>query len=351
MKTTLKLTIALFIGTLLMGACQQAEEPVMEQDQTVAPVTRAFGDKTPIVAIYVETNDINPLNAGDYLLSDGTTYADIVEFFASNIHKRTVNGVVEPTLYLNDKLTRLLEPDPSAPTTTGYHKYVKPLQEKGIKVLLTVLGDWQGIGVANMNDTQTTQFAKILAQVVYNYNLDGIGFDDEYSDYPSGSFVNGSFGDIISKLHNLMPDKMITVFQYNNVGSSQITSSDGALIDYVYSNFATNNTNIQIAGVTKEHYAPMAINIGNILTPGNISNYGNFASSLANNGYGAFMHFNLRTLSERPSTTSLFNTIASRVWNKTVSVSSTPDNAANRPQDWDFISTGFEITMDDVVNF
>lgn len=69
MKTTLKLTIALFIGTLLMGACQQAEEPVMEQDQTVAPVTRAFGDKTPIVAIYVETNDINPLNAGDYLLS------------------------------------------------------------------------------------------------------------------------------------------------------------------------------------------------------------------------------------------------------------------------------------------
>ena len=351
MKTTLKLTIALFIGTLLMGACQQAEEPVMEQDQTVAPVTRAFGDKTPIVAIYVETNDINPLNAGDYLLSDGTTYADIVEFFASNIHKRTVDGVVEPTLYLNDKLTRLLEPDPSAPTTTGYHKYVKPLQEKGIKVLLTVLGDWQGIGVANMNDTQTTQFAKILAQVVYNYNLDGIGFDDEYSDYPSGSFVNGSFGDIISKLHNLMPDKMITVFQYNNVGSSQITSSDGALIDYVYSNFATYNTYIQVAGVTKEHYAPLSINLGNYYSPGSITNYGDYAYDVAANGYGAIMHFNLRTLNERPLTESLFDAIASGAWNETVSVSSTPDNAANRPQDWAFISTGFEITMDDVVNF
>ena len=350
MKTTLKLTIALFIGTMLMGACQQVEEPVMEQDQTVAPATRAFGDKTPIVAIYVETNDINPLNAGDYLLSDGTTYADIVEFFASNIHKRTVNGVVEPTLYLNDKMTRLLEPDPSAPTTTGYHKYVKPLQDKGIKVLLTVLGDWQGIGVANMNDTQTTQFAKILAQVVYDYNLDGIGFDDEYSDYPSGSFVNGSFGDIISKLHNLMPDKMITVFQYNNVGSSQITSSDGALIDYVYSNFATYNTNIQVAGVTKEHYAPIAINLGNYISPTSAQYFMGYANSAAADGYGAIMHFNLRTKAERDQTT-LFNYIATGAWGKSVSVSSTPDNAANRPQDWDFISTGFEITMDDVVNF
>ena len=32
-----------------------------------------------------------------------------------------------------------------------------------------------------MNDTQTTQFAQILAYVVDRYGLDGIGFDDEYS--------------------------------------------------------------------------------------------------------------------------------------------------------------------------
>lgn len=85
-------------------------------------MTRAFGDKTPIVAIYVETNDVNPLNAGDYKLPNGKPYADIVEFFASNIHKETVNGVVRPTLYLNDKMTNLLE-------NGGYLTYVKPLQE------------------------------------------------------------------------------------------------------------------------------------------------------------------------------------------------------------------------------
>ncbi len=67
------------------------------------------GTKTPKVTINVETNDVNPLNAGDYLLSDGSAYADIVEFFAANLNKETVNGVVRPTLYLNDKMTNLLE--------------------------------------------------------------------------------------------------------------------------------------------------------------------------------------------------------------------------------------------------
>ena len=83
------------------------------------------------VTIYVETNDVNPLNAGDYMLSDGTAYADIVEFFAANLNKETVNGVVRPTLYLNDKMTNLLE-------NGGAATYVAGLQAKGIKVVLTI---------------------------------------------------------------------------------------------------------------------------------------------------------------------------------------------------------------------
>ena len=132
MKRYFEIFAALFLGTTMMFSCQQAEEPTM--DQGTVPQTRAYGD-TPVVAIYVETNDTNPLNAGDYMLSNGKPFAGIVELFASNIHKRTVNGVVEPTLFLNDKMTNLLE-------NGGYQTYVKPLQDKGIKVLLTVLGDW-----------------------------------------------------------------------------------------------------------------------------------------------------------------------------------------------------------------
>ena len=60
------------------------------------------------------------------MLSDGTAYADIVEFFAANLNKETVNGVVRPTLYLNDKMTNLLE-------NGGAATYVAGLQAKGIK--------------------------------------------------------------------------------------------------------------------------------------------------------------------------------------------------------------------------
>ena len=324
---------ALVMGAGMMFSCQQAEEPTMDKAQEPVVKTRAYGDKTPTVTIYVETNDVNPLNAGDYLLSDGSAYADIVEFFAANLNKETVNGVVRPTLYLNDKMTNLLE-------NGGAATYVQGLQAKGIKVVLTVLGDWQGIGVANMNDTQTTQFAKILAHAVEKYGLDGIGFDDEYSNY-SSSLISGSFGSIITKLRNLMPaGKLITVFQWGNYGSSQINATAGAQINHAYANFGY-NTYIGISGVTKDRFAPLSINLGSIA--GNVSYYGDRAYDLAEAGYGSIMHFNLRTRSQADPLP-LFKAIADGAWGET---NVTCENG-NRPQDWTFVSSGYEITMDEV---
>ena len=138
----------------MMFSCQQAEDPTMDKAQEPIVKTRAYGDKTPKVTIYVETNDVNPLNAGDYMLSDGTAYADIVEFFAANLNKETVNGVVRPTLYLNDKMTNLLE-------NGGAATYVAGLQAKGIKVVLTILPNWQNIDFTSLNDTQADQLATI----------------------------------------------------------------------------------------------------------------------------------------------------------------------------------------------
>lgn len=325
-----------FAATMLLAAavsCQKAE-PLAETDAANAALTRAY-NMTPKITIYVETNDVNPLNAGDYLLSDGTPYASIVELFASNIHKEIVGGIVRPTLYLNDKMTNLLE-------NGGTEKYIKPLQDKGIKVLLTVLGDWAGIGLANMNDTQAEQFAKILAYAVEKYGLDGIGFDDEYANY-SSSLVSGSFGNIITKLRGLMPaDKLITVFEWGNVGSSQINATAGALIDYVYTNFSAYDTYIGVAGVTKERFAPESINLGGIFSASQIRNYGNAAYDVAENGYGAIMHFNLRTKSDRDPL-KLFNAIADGAYGETV----TCENG-NRPQDWTFVPGGFTISIDDV---
>ncbi len=333
MKKLVFNSIAVLMAAMTFS-CQQADQ-FAETDAAGAAVTRAYGDKTPKITIYVETNDVNPLNAGDYVLSDGTTYADIVEFFAANIHKETVGGVVRPTLYLNDKMTNLLE-------NGGADKYVKGLQAKGIKVVLTVLGDWQNMGVANMNDTQAEQFASILAYAVEKYGLDGIGFDDEYANY-SGSLVSGSFGNIITKLRGKIGnDKLITVFQYGNCGSSQINAAAGALIDYAYTNFSDYYPYIGIAGVTKAHYAPESINLGSYYTTSAINNYGDAAYDVAENGYGAIMHFNLRTRTERDPL-KLFNAIADGAYGETV----TCENG-NRAQDWTFVPSGYTITIDDV---
>ena len=335
MKTTLKLLASFAIGTMMMFSCQKAEEPV--DSAMNGPQTRAYGD-TPVVAMYVETNDVNPLNAGDYELTDGTPFVGIVELFASNIEKTVVNGVTQPTLKLNDKMTRVLEPDPNAPATTGYHKYVKPLQDKGIKVLLTVLGNWQDMGVANMNDTQTTQFAQIVAYVVNRYNLDGVGFDDEYAGYTSTN--NTSCSQIIKKVRNLLPNKIITVFDWGNTDT--LDAEALAMIDYAYHGFF--GTSFISSGlVDKSRWSPMSLNLG--------YNYNTYLSTIYNNalrakneGYGALMCFNLRRTSDVNST-NVFITMASAMYGQSVVC-----DGGDRPQDWDFISTGLTFTYADVLN-
>lgn len=279
---------SLAVAAGMLVSCNKEMTPsVQNTDETTPVVTKAYGDKTPIVTAYIETNDTNPLNAGDYFDGNGEPFFDIVELFAANIRKETVNDQVRPTLYLNDKLTPVLE-------GTGVTTYVEPLQELGIKVLLTVLGDWQGIGVANMNDTQAEQFAEILAYTVEKYGLDGIGFDDEYADY-SGSLVSGSYGNIITKLHSKLPaNKLITVFDYGN--TDQINSAAGALIDYAYTDFTYWNGTPGISGVTKDRWAPSSYNLGTSQATSLVRSY---AKKAKDEGYGAIMTFNLRRSSEK----------------------------------------------------
>ena len=273
----------------MLISCNKEMTPSVQDTDETTTMTKAYGDKTPVVTAYIETNDTNPLNAGDYFDENGEPFFDIVELFASNIHKETVNGQVRPTLYLNDKLTPVLE-------GTGVTTYVRPLQEVGIKVLLTVLGDWQGVGVANMNDTQAEQFATILAYAVGKYGLDGIGFDDEYANY-SGSLVSGSFGNIITKLHAKLPaDKLITVFAYGY--TNQINSAAGALIDYAYTNFTYWNGTPGISGVTKGRWAPIALNLGNTYSSSTLNTIRSNSKKAKDEGYGAIMTFNLRRSSE-----------------------------------------------------
>lgn len=52
-------------------------------------LTRSNSGTAPVMQVYVETNDVNPLNAGDYYYMDGTPVVNIVEFLLQT-------SIVEP---------------------------------------------------------------------------------------------------------------------------------------------------------------------------------------------------------------------------------------------------------------
>jgi hypothetical protein len=137
-------------------------------------------DKKVKTLVYVEVNEHNPLNAGSYILEDGTYLFDYVVLFAANIRSRTCTGSKDdgycresgPHVHFNDNVKHILD---------NRNKYIKPLQDKGIKVLLGLLGDHDGIGFASMTDAQIQTFVADVKKDVTTYNLDGVDFDDEWA--------------------------------------------------------------------------------------------------------------------------------------------------------------------------
>lgn len=210
-----------------------------------------------MTTVYVNTT--NPLNAKSYYLTDTISnssepFLDLCVLDAGKIHKSSDNM---PTLYLDSDINHVLS---NAAT------YIRPLQEKGIKVLLRILGDGQDMGVANMNETQADAFTDILVWVVGSYGLNGITFDDQYSEY-SGMVYN-SYSNIILKLREkfdtYFPDenRLITVRQWGNY--NQISALAGAALDYA--DHGTYGPNIfmpssSISGVTNDRWSPQALKI------------------------------------------------------------------------------------------
>ena len=132
--------------------------------------------------IYIEVNDNNILNVGDYILEDGTFLFDYVVIFAANLRNRDCNACPQHNIHgctesgvhvhFNENVRHILE---------NRSTFIKPLQDKGIKVLLGLLGDWDGIGFGSMNAQEIDTLVEHIAQIMELYDLDGVDFDDEWS--------------------------------------------------------------------------------------------------------------------------------------------------------------------------
>ena len=332
------LILILIAGSLL--ACVKEDLEKSDSAASSKQYTRAYGDKSPKVIAIIETNDTDPRNVLSYHLgtsADGPLFFDIVEFFAANIHKDANNN---PTIYFNPELAPLM-----ADTAT----YVKPLKDAGLKVVLSILGDWQGIGVANMTESQADKFTDILVHIVKTYGLDGVSFDDEYANY--GNLIDGSYGRIIEQLRTKLdaefPDthKLIGVDQWGNY--NQIDAEAGAMIDYVYHGTFGPNVFIaspSVSGVIQDRFSPQTLNLNLQYIQYFLNQIKIRSAQAANQEYNFITTYDLR-VSTDCNPLSVLQSIAEGAYNSTV----TYDGTAYE-QDWTFTPGGHEITHEDVLN-
>ncbi|ACU71561.1 mannosyl-glycoproteinendo-beta-N-acetylglucosaminidase [Catenulispora acidiphila DSM 44928] len=268
------------LGTSSAVVRAQAATPAAAADGAAAPAATKSG---PITTAYVEVNTNSITSAGNYTLaSNGANVFDIAIIFAANIN---YDGT-KATLYFNPQVQAVLD---NAATQ------IAPLQAKGIKVLLSILGNHQGAGFANFPDQAgAAAFATLLSNAVNTYGLDGIDFDDEYADYGTNGTPQPnawSFPYLVQALRNDLPNKIISLYY---IGPASTTLSYGginvgSLINYSWNPYYGTWGVPGVPGMTKAQLAPAAIDVQNTSS----STTSSLAQQTVSNGYGVFNTYNL----------------------------------------------------------
>lgn len=247
--------------------------------------SRAATKTGPLSVCYIEVNSNSILDVGKYTLaSNGANVFDIGIIFAANINYDTSADTAQ--LYFNTQVATVLN---NAATQ------IKPLQNQGIKVLLSILGNHEGAGICNFPTQSAAQhFAVLLSNAVTQYGLDGIDFDDEYADYGTngtGQPNAYSFVYLVSALRQLMPNKIISFYDYGPAASelSYNGVTVGSQVNYswnaVYGTWSVPN----VPGLSKSQLGPAAIDISSTSQ----STATSLAQETVSNGYGIYLTYNL----------------------------------------------------------
>ena len=78
MKTKFFFASLVAAAGMLVSCNKEMTPSVQNNTEDVVPTTKVCPGLTPIVAAYIEVNDTNPLNAGDYFCENGYPFFDIV---------------------------------------------------------------------------------------------------------------------------------------------------------------------------------------------------------------------------------------------------------------------------------
>ena len=242
----------------------------------------------------IEVNNVNPLmNLAFTLKNSGKPLFDHVVLFSSNINFDENTGRVY--INHNENLTHILQ---------NRDKYIKPLQDRGIKVSLSLLGNHDKSGVSNLSDETIKYFAQEIKRTCDAYGLDGVFYDDEYSAYkdpaPAGfeKPSNSRAAKLMYEVKKLMPHRDNMVYVYSNTdyfgntpwGNYGIDEAEaGEYVDYaIHDYFGNYDLTESYPGLDKKRWI--------MLSSEYARNYFTSISSLRGvraNGQGGTMVFSL----------------------------------------------------------
>ena len=122
---------------------------------------------------YVNTNDFQPLLAQDYIMRKKVARGTTVAWYGTVgniVNLRTVQvgydaAAGRALLDLGTDMTYVLSQST---------KYIRPLQEHGRKVCISIEGGGKGLGFCNLTDAQIEDFAAQVKTVIEQYELDGV---------------------------------------------------------------------------------------------------------------------------------------------------------------------------------
>ncbi len=280
---TYAIPVHLSANNAVVKATAEGDYMILVRDLTALPdANKSTGIQ---IISCMEANNTNPLNNMIYTLKgSGKQLIDQVILFSSNINYNVETGRVY--IFHNNNIQHMLD---------NREKYIKPLQDRGIKVLLSILGNHDQAGVANLSKETAKYVAQEIKANCDAYGLDGVFFDDEYSSYPNPippGFVSPSSAGaarLIYESKKAMPDKLVEVYVWSTTSSLPSVDGEepGQWMDYALQDYGRGgDLSGNYPGLPKSGMAQLSSEYAQ----------GRFCSesglqSIRNDGYGAHMIF------------------------------------------------------------
>lgn len=202
-----------FKATTTTDGVKVSEERVVYLVKNMAfqTVVKSDDPNRKKVNVWIEVNNTNPLNMLEFETEDGHLLIDHLVLFAYNINYDAEKGKVY--CFANPQCQYILD---------HYNEIVRPLRERGIKVFISVLGNHDASGLAQLSDAGARAFAQEMKALCEGYGFDGVNYDDEYSNSPDLSIPwftsrsQAAGNRLYYETWKAMPDKEMMSYQYGS---------------------------------------------------------------------------------------------------------------------------------------